>query len=510
VAGLIRPRRWGRQRPPAGAQLLSGHPLAAGLDDFWVLTEGGGLAVQSLTGRHPARVNGSAVLTPDGLRLDGSSGGYAKTLPYPSLLPQVGVTLWVRARLLSTSTAGALLMHSAAETGSFDGWGVGVGNTTFDNAGNNLIGIIEGVAWQATAMPLGTHARTIAYTIRATNDQALWLDGLLAGSFNNTPTAPTSGSFTGLGGEAPASNPWRGPAAVIYAAGIWRRILTPADLDWLEAEPYALVEPAAPRLRYWVVVVAGGVTGTATGHAGAHGQTAGAPARLSATLGHAGAHGQAAGVSARTATATGSAGAHGQDVGVAARTGTASGSAGAHGQCVGVAAHTATATGQSGAHGQAVGVSARTSATLGHTGSQGQTSEQAAAVTGTAQGHAGTHGQAIGVAAHPGAVAGSAGAHGQCVGVAGRTSTTTGHAGSASACVLQAVRYSVTLGHAGAHALLGGTTARGAGVLGHAGTPGSTGSTSGERNITMVLGTVRSGWTVGTHRTHWAGDGGRS
>lgn len=123
-----------------------------------------------------------------------------------SNVPSLGTTdaflsCWVN--LDSISESGAFI--KVGTTGN--GYGLGVGGSTFDDAGNNLIGLYEAVAWKDTNTNIGTGWHHVALRVDNNDDVTLHLDGISqAGFVAAAPIAPTSGTntiggYTGSGSE---------------------------------------------------------------------------------------------------------------------------------------------------------------------------------------------------------------------------------------------------------------------------------------------------------------------
>lgn len=84
-----------------------------------------------------------------------------------------------------------------------NGWGIGVGDTTFDNAGNKLIMIFEGVRWIVTSATISPGWHKIDMVINGSGVPSAYLDGALAGSYSGTGSStPTTQSQIGANGSS--------------------------------------------------------------------------------------------------------------------------------------------------------------------------------------------------------------------------------------------------------------------------------------------------------------------
>ena len=104
----------------------------------------------------------------------------------------VVIEAWVN--LDSTSESGAFV-----KVGTTNGYGIGVGSSTFDNAGNDLILLYEGVRWIDTNTTIGTGWHHVAMVIDASGVPSAYRDGTLITSYSGTNAiAPTTS--TNIGG----------------------------------------------------------------------------------------------------------------------------------------------------------------------------------------------------------------------------------------------------------------------------------------------------------------------
>ena len=71
---------WGKQKPPLGSRIDTGHPLAQGLVACWLFNEGGGTLVRDITGNGNDATpdTGTPTWTPttEGIAVDLDSFGY--------------------------------------------------------------------------------------------------------------------------------------------------------------------------------------------------------------------------------------------------------------------------------------------------------------------------------------------------------------------------------------------------------------------------------------------------
>ncbi|MBU2554762.1 MAG: T9SS type A sorting domain-containing protein [Bacteroidetes bacterium] len=88
-----------------------------------------------------------------------------------------------------------------ARLGKHDyGFGIGVGNGSFDVSGNELIVLIDAVRWIGTNVNIGTGWHHVAFSIGASNDVNIYLDGknvYTEASFGTSARTPIAPSYIG-------------------------------------------------------------------------------------------------------------------------------------------------------------------------------------------------------------------------------------------------------------------------------------------------------------------------
>ena len=253
-----------RQKPPRGSRLLAGHPLAQGLLWGTALPEGGGPVVVDLaTGVLQTRLDiGHAwSLGPTGpaLRFDSAGTGRANSvaLPLPATvrITAAPFTFVLRVWLAATGTNSLL---GSATTSAVPALRV--------DGGNTLSLLSQGSALLATSTGTVTAGRW--YTLGVTYDPAgvarFYIDGGDVGGGTSSTTFTTGQLHVGSN-DATGENIQDG--ARLEWAYLWRRVLTPAAMAAVHADPYALVAPPGPAPGQWyVTIAAAGGGGAAAGN----------------------------------------------------------------------------------------------------------------------------------------------------------------------------------------------------------------------------------------------------
>lgn len=127
-----------------------------------------------------------------------------------------------------------------------DGWGLGVGGTTFDNTGNNIIGLGEGVAWSTPGtVAIGTGRHTIGLYVVA-GGAYYYLDGQrlhggVADVFSFSFAAP--GASTSVGGYMNGATN-RIPTHHLYSAVLMRGVLDDSIFRALHENVWQVFKPS--------------------------------------------------------------------------------------------------------------------------------------------------------------------------------------------------------------------------------------------------------------------------
>lgn len=241
-------------KPGVGTQIDWSHPLANGLVFAWILNEGSGTAM-NLVSRVVSSLGGAATWTP------GSNGPRVN-------IPQAGGN-----RVIETASQGipntnsVLSMVAAGQLASI----ITSRNTLFGmGRESTALGIniqwesdIHVGAYKASSGPiLVEHTKDIdtAYHVfvytqdpNASPVSIFYVDGLQAATNNPTPeTAVVDKVLIGENVNEAAVQNWDG---TINYALIYNKVLSPAFVSWLFAEPYAFM--LQPTYRRWATIQAG-------------------------------------------------------------------------------------------------------------------------------------------------------------------------------------------------------------------------------------------------------------
>lgn len=112
--------------------------------------------------------------------------------------------------------------------GSSGGYGVGVGESTFDNAGNDAIGLFQGIRWIDTNIKWGIGWMLVTLTLDASSVPRFFKDDVLLGGFSGTaPSTPNTNTLLGMD----IANSARGFSGKIAWAAVYTKQLVLAEIS---------------------------------------------------------------------------------------------------------------------------------------------------------------------------------------------------------------------------------------------------------------------------------------
>lgn len=222
---------YGNRKPPQGAQVDRGHPLAPSAA-FAFNEQAGATATDSITGT-VLRTAGGANFRGDGLGCT-STGQGAEVLIPPALQFPTGITLACRVRPVTTPDASTTFWSITANntnSAPFFVAGLILGGTSAYTLFNAAAGMTTGVTATAN-VPV-----SFAGTVSASRAEA-YINGISKASGSgqitltyNATSLLAAGNYTGIN---------RKPASIIEYGYLYNRVLKPDQIAWLHAEPYAM------------------------------------------------------------------------------------------------------------------------------------------------------------------------------------------------------------------------------------------------------------------------------
>jgi hypothetical protein len=151
---------------------------------------------------------------------DGTSSGYV-TLP---LLSSSAINITMIALVNMPASDGGAIFYN----GDSGGYGFGIGDSTFDNSGNNAIGLYQLVRWIDTNVNWGTGWMVAGLTLDASSTASfIKNNSVIATSSGTAPNTPVNNAAIGV--DSPAGS--RNFAGNIAWVGFYNRQLSQAELD---------------------------------------------------------------------------------------------------------------------------------------------------------------------------------------------------------------------------------------------------------------------------------------
>lgn len=240
------------QKPPNGpVQLKDGHPLATGLVSLILCNEWGSQTIYDhVSGTAiPFRAStswGSSATQTAGV-LTSVAGSGAEVVVPASLKLNFPITLVWKGTILGAATNSSNYFGVSAnntDAAPFSCYRMGVGAAVY-RAGFN----ISGTATNITSAVAPTAGPIWLASTYATGAQALYVQDPITAAATTSVAGATvtyaASSVLSLGQyTGPAA---RNPNALHEVAYIYNRVLTNAELAWLKAEPYCMIQPRAAR-----------------------------------------------------------------------------------------------------------------------------------------------------------------------------------------------------------------------------------------------------------------------
>jgi hypothetical protein len=243
-------------KPPCGSGIHYGHPLAANLQLAALLNERAGTKSNLAAGPGAAGtfVGGVTWSTGPGgnaVTLDGSNGTYVRYPVPPTISAGNPWSLVLRAKLnTSPSLLNLFNLQDAASNNVAIAYWYNLGNgllvtqgTTADNAHSTELAVNSDI----------TLWHSYAFTYQSGNTAKIYVDGFDQSTSSGAFVGAVSGQLD-IGG-VPAGT-LTAPMSYQYFY-LYNRSISPAEVAWLYAEPYA---PVLPPPKRWVTVPAAAAT----------------------------------------------------------------------------------------------------------------------------------------------------------------------------------------------------------------------------------------------------------
>ena len=195
------------------------------------------------------------------LDFDGTNDQAVANLVLSGRSSRISVACW--ANLGSTSLKGAFIRIGFTSGGNNDGLAIGVGATSMDTLGNNVIGGYDGLRWIATGVAHGTGWHHVGMVVDGSGFPIIYLDGkqIYSDSAGTMTAIGTYGGSTELGGY---NQPGFGGFPRYFAGQcddfmVWDRIVGPDEMRILARRRGIAFTPRTRRLGV-IEQAAGGAT----------------------------------------------------------------------------------------------------------------------------------------------------------------------------------------------------------------------------------------------------------
>lgn len=235
---------WGKTKPPMGVQIDWTHPLARGLVSCWLFNQ----SADVVTGRLDIATTG-VDFSMDGVVTNASSD--IITLPTP--VADIGNFSCFQIARWGNGLPGFLDLLSVTASG----WHVVVEKRGSPATGAAAIYWITGSSSIAEdSLLVGDEFQNFTF-ISSGATQRLWINN----AQRITTSVACSGSITGLRVNSRLGASTRGLNGTTKCTFVWARSLSPSEIMWLNAEPYAFMQQPMPYRRYFVPYVDTPATG---------------------------------------------------------------------------------------------------------------------------------------------------------------------------------------------------------------------------------------------------------
>lgn len=277
-------RSWGQVKPPPGAQIDWGHPLAQGLTFCALFNERSGRPIDLVRGGMSAYTGTPpGWVRPGAYESDGIGGNYTKILTDKNLASTARATVRAKFWPISFGSGGDIstLVQKGDGSRELAIW--------FDASANWQYCALGGSTGSLGAQNVGV---SISATVPLFYDMVFAFghhtDGDGGAAYKNgvvvMPLRVIAAANWGTAGAGTGLTLARGDvnhSTIVYdQIQIWNRYLRPEEAAWLAAEPYAFVIPPGPEILYFDLGVAVGptpITDTETGAGADAGESISAP-----------------------------------------------------------------------------------------------------------------------------------------------------------------------------------------------------------------------------------------
>jgi len=184
----------------------------------------------SISGKNGTGINGANY---------NSSGKYGGAYDFDGVDDKITIPTTFGIQTTGFTVSGWVNLDSDSESGAFvkiggtspnQGFGIGVGETSFDNNGNNLIILYEGVRWIDTNVDIGTGWHHVVLCVDGSGYPKAFIDGEIVYQDSSGAGAAPQSSTTYIGGYTGATGENRHTDVMIDEVRIWNRELNDNEI----------------------------------------------------------------------------------------------------------------------------------------------------------------------------------------------------------------------------------------------------------------------------------------
>jgi hypothetical protein len=250
---LYLPQKWGQQKPPVGTPLNTSHPLARELVGCWVLNEGGGSTVFDLSGNgHSGTITGADWST-HGLSFDETDADNVVNFGVIDFANYKEISVCASFKWVDSGQSDEFTIVDNFDVTNSAGFCLRVEDYPVQI--ETLVGATSSYSLATTSSNISSGQKTdLVLTYRSGGGSAIYTNGALASSEDDdegdlNPTSSANPLLLGQSTKYPNDH-YNGEIYYVY---IFKRALTPAEIQSLYTQPYQMFDH-----QIWVPVGGGG------------------------------------------------------------------------------------------------------------------------------------------------------------------------------------------------------------------------------------------------------------
>lgn len=241
---------WGNQKPPLGASIKHGHPLAHGLKSAWLINEGGGGLFLDVGSANHATASGTVPRSAESVDFTATANSLVCASPSPVKTNRITVATWINPATASRGDLVTCWLQGSSQSQFNLLYGLSANSPAFYiSDGSSLYNSGD----SSRLMTVGKWHFVVGTFDGA--EAKVFVDGRIGASTATSPVLNTS-SLTAIrfGDNAFGDGNFNGH---MRSAMVWDRALSSSEILWLYSDPYAFVAAPTARRRYFVAAGGG-------------------------------------------------------------------------------------------------------------------------------------------------------------------------------------------------------------------------------------------------------------